>query len=76
MDNHAFSYASPGAIAELHLAVGRVGDIKTYFGVGGRSGQMSPDWSWTRAGQADAHLLHRRCGSAPGCLSTPTAAPR
>jgi putative MFS transporter len=35
MDNYAFSYASPGAIAELHLTVAQVGDINTYFGVGG-----------------------------------------
>jgi MFS transporter, putative metabolite:H+ symporter len=40
MDNYAFSYASPGAIAELHLTVGQVGDINTYFGVGGLAGAI------------------------------------
>ncbi|HEY3980326.1 MAG TPA: MFS transporter [Streptosporangiaceae bacterium] len=40
MDNYAFSYASPGAIAELHLTVGQVGDINTYFGVGGLVGAI------------------------------------
>jgi putative MFS transporter len=40
MDNYAFSYASPGAISELHLTVGQVGDINTYFSVGGLIGAI------------------------------------
>lgn len=41
MDNYAFAYASPGAIAELKLTVGQVGDVNTFFGVGGLVGAIA-----------------------------------
>lgn len=40
MDNYAFSYASPGAIPELHIATGQVGNLGTIYALGGLLGAL------------------------------------
>jgi MFS transporter, putative metabolite:H+ symporter len=40
MDNYAFSYASPGAIKELHITTGQVGNLGTIYALGGLLGAL------------------------------------
>jgi MFS transporter, putative metabolite:H+ symporter len=40
MDNYAFSYASPGAIKELHITTAQVGNLGTIYALGGLLGAL------------------------------------